>query len=129
MLGHRFVRSNLYRRMISTFSDTDVVVCGFARTPIGSINGQLASLTAPRLGAAAIKAAVNRSGIDKNLIEEVFMGNVVSAGIGQAPSRQASIYADLPIGTAATDINKVSIILLRIVGLYYLVCIRSAPRV
>lgn len=71
------------------------------------MGGQLASVTAPRLGAAVISAAVNRAGIDKNLIEEAFMGNVVSAGIGQAPSRQAVIYAGMSESLPTTDINKV----------------------
>jgi hypothetical protein len=101
------IASNLPRSLFSTYTDNDVVVCSFARTPIGKLGGALAPLTAPKLGAHVIKAAISRSGIDQNLIEEAFMGNVVSAGIGQAPSRQAVIYAGLGMDVSATDINKV----------------------
>jgi acetyl-CoA C-acetyltransferase len=85
----------------------DVVVVGAARTPIGKFLGALSPLTAPRLGAVAIRAAVERSGIDPSSIDEVFMGNVVSAGIGQAPARQAAIGAGIPDSVPATTINKV----------------------
>ena len=99
------------RRCLRSFSsavlDTDIVVTGFARTPIGKIGGALSSFTAPKLGSHVINAAIERSGINKALIEEVFFGNVVSAGIGQAPSRQAMIYAGLSEQISATDINKV----------------------
>lgn len=80
---------------------------GFSRTPIGKMAGGLASLTASRLGAHAITAAIENSGIPKDIIEEAYMGNVVSAGIGQAPCRQSVIYADLPLATSCTTINKV----------------------
>jgi Thiolase, N-terminal domain len=73
--------------------NSDVVIVSFARTPIGSFMGSLSSMTAPQLGAAAVKEAVKRTGIDVNLVEEAFLGNVVSAGLGQAPARQAVIYA------------------------------------
>ena len=73
-----------------------IFIAGVARTPLGSLNGTLASLTAPQLGAIAIKAALERAGISPEKVNEVFMGNVVSAGIGQAPAQQASIYAGLP---------------------------------
>jgi acetyl-CoA C-acetyltransferase len=95
------------RLFSSTFGDRDVVVCSFARTPIGKLGGSLASLTAPRLGAHAISSAVEKSGIGKKHFEEVYMGNVVSSGIGQAPARQAAIYAGLELGTDCTTINKV----------------------
>lgn len=95
------------RRLLSTFADRDVVVSGFARTPIGKMGGGLASKTATQLGAIAIAEAVKRSGVDKKKIEEAFMGNVVSAGIGQAPTRQAVIYAGLELDTPSTTINKV----------------------
>jgi acetyl-CoA C-acetyltransferase len=94
--------------MSSNIGDRDVVVVSFARTPIGKLAGSLSSMTAPQLGAHAIKSAVERSGIDKKALEEVFMGNVVSAGVGQAPARQASIYAGLELGTDCTTVNKVS---------------------
>lgn len=95
------------RYFSSSFKDTDVVVCGFARTPIGKIGGAFANVTAPNLGAHVINAALERAGLDKKHVEEAYMGNVVSAGIGQAPSRQAVIYAGLPLEVATTDVNKV----------------------
>ncbi|CAE7565307.1 unnamed protein product [Symbiodinium microadriaticum] len=94
-------------RTFSSFKDHDVVVAGFARTPIGKLGGALASINAPTLGAHVITAAVERSGIQKTDIEEAFMGNVVSAGIGQAPTRQAVINAGLPLDCPSTTINKV----------------------
>lgn len=84
-----------------------VYIVGRARTPIGSLNGSLSSLTAPQLGALAIKAALERSGVRPEQVQEVFMGNVVSAGIGQAPAQQASIFAGLPTNIPCTTINKV----------------------
>ncbi len=77
------------------------------RSPIGSFLGSLSSLSAVELGAIALKEAVNRAGIDPKLIEEIIMGNVVSAGIGQAPARQAQIKAGLPPEIPAITINKV----------------------
>lgn len=84
-----------------------IFIASVARTPIGSLNGTLASLTAPQLGAIAIKAALERAGITPEKVNEVFMGNVVSAGIGQAPAQQASIYAGLPTNIPCTTVNKV----------------------
>lgn len=84
-----------------------VFIAGKARTPIGSLSGSLASLSAPQLGSIAIKAALERSGILPSHVDEVFMGNVVSAGIGQAPAQQASIFAGLPTSVPCTTINKV----------------------
>ena len=84
-----------------------IFIAGVARTPLGSLNGTLASLTAPQLGAIAIKAALERAGISPEKVNEVFMGNVVSAGIGQAPAQQASIYAGLPTNIPCTTVNKV----------------------
>ena len=84
-----------------------IFIAGVARTPLGSLNGTLASLTAPQLGAIAIKAALERAGISPEKVNEVFMGNVVSAGIGQAPAQQASISAGLPTNIPCTTVNKV----------------------
>lgn len=84
-----------------------VFIAGAARTPIGSLNGALATLTAPQLGAIAIKAALERAGIPPEKVTEVFMGNVVSAGIGQAPAQQASIFAGIPTNVPCTTVNKV----------------------
>ncbi|GHO68460.1 acetyl-CoA acetyltransferase [Ktedonobacter sp. SOSP1-52] len=83
------------------------VIVGAARTPTGKFLGSLASFTAPQLGAIAIKEAVKRAGIDPSNLDEVIMGNVVSAGIGQAPGRQAAIHAGLPDDIPAFTINKV----------------------
>lgn len=91
----------------SSLGDRDVVAVSFARTPIGKFGGGLSSLTATDLGAIVIEEAVKRAGIEKGRVEEAFMGNVVSAGVGQAPSRQAVIYAGLHVDTPCTTINKV----------------------
>lgn len=85
----------------------DAVILSGARTPVGKYQGGLTSVPAPRLGAVAIKAAVERAGIDASAIEEVIMGFVVSAGAGQAPARQASLYAGLPENVGAFAVNKV----------------------
>ena len=87
--------------------DNDVVIVSAARTPIGRFQGSLAGLPAPRLGAIAIQAAIDRAGIDPPTIDEVLMGNVVSAGQGQAPARQAAIGAGIPPTVGATTINKI----------------------
>jgi acetyl-CoA C-acetyltransferase len=91
----------------ASLKDDDTVVVSYARTPIGKLGGSLATFTAPRLASHAIKAAIERSKLPVNLIEEAFFGNVVSAGVGQAPARQAVIYAGLPLHVASTTINKV----------------------
>ncbi|SRR6266496_3730849 len=83
------------------------VIVGATRTPTGKFLSNLASFTAPQLGAIVIKEAVRRSGIDPEAIDEVIMGNVVSAGVGQAPARQAAIHAGLPVGIPAVTVNKV----------------------
>jgi len=85
----------------------EVVIVGAARTPIGSFLGSLSSLPAPRLGAVAIRAALARAGVDAADVDEVVMGNVLQAGEGQAPARQASIGAGLPEKIPAWTLNKV----------------------
>ncbi|MDI6050088.1 acetyl-CoA C-acyltransferase [Flavobacterium sp. XS2P24] len=84
-----------------------VVIVSAVRTPIGSFMGGLSTVTAPKLGAIAIKGALDKIKLDPNLIDEVFMGNVVQAGVGQAPARQAALFAGLPDSVACTTINKV----------------------
>ena len=84
----------------------DVVIVGAARTPVGSFLGTLSSLTAPQLGAIAIKAALERAGVDPGKVEEVWMGNVLQAGQGQAPGRQASIGAGIPDTVPTNTLNK-----------------------
>ncbi|HEY1012023.1 MAG TPA: acetyl-CoA C-acyltransferase [Herpetosiphonaceae bacterium] len=88
-------------------NDREPVLIGAARTPIGKFGGGLAEIPAPKLGGIAIKAAVERAGIDGALVDEVIMGNVVGAGLGQAPARQAALHAGLPEGVSALTINKV----------------------
>lgn len=83
-----------------------VVIVSAKRTPIGSFGGSLSSLTAARLGSIAIKAVLDDSGIDKNLIDEVIMGNVLMGGQGQAPARQAALYSGLPDKVECMTINK-----------------------
>jgi acetyl-CoA C-acetyltransferase len=78
-----------------------------ARTPIGSLLGSLQDLSAPQLGAVAIKAAIERAKLDPERVDEVIMGNVLTGGVGQAPARQAAIYAGLSKHTACTTINRV----------------------
>ena len=87
-------------------SERDPVIVSAARTPIGRFMGTLAALPAPRLGAVAIKAAVDRSQIDPVLIDEVLMGQVIAAGAGLAPARQAAIFAGLPDTVGAVSVNK-----------------------
>lgn len=84
-----------------------VYILAGARTPQGSFLGSLSSVPAPVLGATAIEGAINKAGISKEEVEEVFMGNVVQAGVGQAPARQATLFAGLPESTVATTVNKV----------------------
>lgn len=84
-----------------------VVIVSAVRTPIGSFMGGLSTVAAPRLGAVVIKGALDKIQLDPNLVDEVFMGNVVQAGVGQAPARQAAIYAGLPNSVACTTVNKV----------------------
>ncbi|MFN3827694.1 MAG: acetyl-CoA C-acyltransferase [Micavibrio sp.] len=83
-----------------------VVIVSAARTPMGGFQGDFASLTAPELGSAAIEAAVSRAGLKSDQIDEVLMGCVLPAGQGQAPARQASLKAGLPLSTGCTTINK-----------------------
>ena len=85
----------------------EVYIVAAVRTPMGSFNGSLSSISAPKLGAAAIKGALDKINLDKNEVQEVFMGNVIQANIGQAPARQASIYAGLSENIPCTTINKV----------------------
>jgi len=86
---------------------TDAVILSGARTPIGAYLGGLASLSAPELGAIAIKCALERARVRPHDVDEVFMGNVIQAGVGQAPARQASLRAGIPDSVPCTTINKV----------------------
>jgi acetyl-CoA C-acetyltransferase len=95
---NRFFKGDLMR---------EVVIVGLARTPFGAFQGALSTISAPKLGAIAIQAALKRSGVDPSQVSEVIMGNVISAGVGQAPARQASIYAGIPKSVPAFTVNKV----------------------
>ena len=85
----------------------DVVIVSAARTPIGSFLGALSTITAPKLGAIAIKGALDKIGLKPGLVDEVLMGNVVQSGSGQAPARQAAIYAGIPESVPCSTVNKV----------------------
>jgi len=87
-------------------SNDPIVIVGSARTPMGGFQGELSSLTAPEIGAAAIRAAVERAGLQPEDVQEVIMGCVLPAGQGQAPARQASLGAGIPESTGCTTVNK-----------------------
>ena len=92
---------------MATFSANDpVVILSYARTPMGGMQGELADVPAPELGAIAVKGAVERAGVDGAAIERIYMGCVLSAGLGQAPARQAALKAGLPTSVEATTVNK-----------------------
>lgn len=83
-----------------------LVICGYARTPMGGMMGALADMSVSQLGAAAIAAALQRAGVDKATVDEVLMGCVLPAGTGQSPARQAALGAGLPVGVGTTTVNK-----------------------
>lgn len=85
----------------------DVFILSAARTPIGSFGGSLSSVHAAKLGATAIQGAIERAGVAAGQVQEVIMGNVISANLGQAPARQAALYAGLPDNVICTTVNKV----------------------
>ena len=87
-------------------SSDPIVILSYARTPMGGMQGALGEVSACRLGAVAVKAAVERAGVAGADVERIYMGNVLSAGQGQAPARQAAIYAGLPQSVEATTVNK-----------------------
>lgn len=85
----------------------EIVIVGAARTPIGKLMGALSTVSAPALGAVAIRAALERAGVDPSVVDDVVMGNVLSAGLGMAPARQAAIAAGIPPLASALTVNKV----------------------
>src|ERR671935_2609856 len=93
--------------MATTTTTNGVYILGAARTPVGKLMGGLASIPAPELGSMAIRAALERAGVDAQAVDEVILGHVVQAGVGQAPARQASIAAGIPTSANATTLNKV----------------------
>ncbi|WP_170002584.1 thiolase family protein [Pseudopontixanthobacter vadosimaris] len=93
---------------MAQFNSSDpVVIMSYARTPMGGMQGALADVSATELGAAAVKAAVERAGVDGSDVDRIYMGCVLPAGLGQAPARQAAIKAGLPKSVQATTVNKV----------------------
>ena len=84
----------------------NVVICSYARTPMGGFQGALSSVSSTELGAVAVKAAVERAGVDPEKIDRIYMGCVLPAGLGQAPARQAALGAGLPRSVEATTVNK-----------------------
>src|SRR5688572_5815022 len=86
---------------------SDVVILSATRTPLGGFQGSLASVPAPRLGAAVIRSAIEKAGVSAPDITDLWMGNVLQAGVGQAPARQAALFAGLPVATRCVTINKV----------------------
>ena len=92
---------------MATSTADPIVILSYARTPMGSFQGALSSLAATELGAAVVKAAIERAGVTGEQVDKVFMGNVLSAGLGQAPARQAALGAGLPRSAEAVTVNKV----------------------
>src|ERR1700750_2055320 len=92
---------------VHAMSDYDVVIVSAQRTPIGAFQGALSPMTATQLGSAAIKGAIEAAGVKPGDVQEVIMGNVLSAGLGQCPARQAALGAGVPLSTPAVTINKV----------------------
>ena len=88
-------------------SANEVVIVAASRTPVGSLNGSLKTLTAPQLGIVALKHAFETSGVKPEVVEEIYMGNVVQAGVGQSPARQVALGAGMSTSSDATTINKV----------------------
>ncbi|XP_022601586.1 acetyl-CoA acetyltransferase, mitochondrial [Seriola dumerili] len=103
----RLTHKYLSRTYTSRPSLNDVVIVSAVRTPMGSFRGSLAAVPATKLGSIAIKGAIDKAGIAPEEVKEVYMGNVLQAGEGQAPTRQALLGAGLTLGTPATTINKV----------------------
>lgn len=92
---------------IRTMSSSEVVIVAASRTPVGSINGALKTLTAPQLGVVALQHAFAQSKVDPSVVEELYFGNVVQAGVGQSPARQVALGAGMSTSSDATTINKV----------------------
>ncbi|XP_060603679.1 acetyl-CoA acetyltransferase, mitochondrial-like [Ruditapes philippinarum] len=108
LLNSKRTHSRQFLRKLTKLSGlNDVVIASAVRTPVGSFLGSLAPLPATRLGSIAIQAAIERAGIPKDAVQEVYMGNVLQGMEGQAPCRQATLGAGLPITTPTTTVNKV----------------------
>ncbi|WVR05668.1 hypothetical protein IAU60_002690 [Kwoniella sp. DSM 27419] len=111
LLSHTVKRSsslsNAFRGIQRANMSNSVYILGASRTPVGAKDGSLATLTAPQLGVVAVKHALEKAGVEPKRVEEIYMGNVVQAGVGQSPARQVGIAAGIPNTTDATTINKV----------------------
>src|SRR5947209_3472170 len=90
-----------------SYKDSDVVIISGVRTPIGKFQGSLSEISAPKLGAIVVKEATQRAKLKPEQVDECIMGNVVSAGLGQNPARQAAIFGGLPPEVGAMTVNKV----------------------
>ncbi|KAI0723412.1 thiolase [Earliella scabrosa] len=95
------------RRSMSSATRHEAVIVAASRTPVGSLNGSLKSLTAPQLGVVALKHAFEKSGVKPEVVEEIYFGNVVQAGVGQSPARQVALGAGMSSRSDATTVNKV----------------------
>ncbi|MYH58808.1 MAG: hypothetical protein F4145_12625 [Boseongicola sp. SB0675_bin_26] len=93
--------------MFARDASDPIMICGAARTPLGAFQGELSGVPATELGSVAIDAAVHDAGVDKARVDEVLMGNVLPAGLGQAPARQAALGAGLPVSIPCTTISVV----------------------
>ncbi|KAH0840016.1 peroxisomal 3-ketoacyl-CoA-thiolase [Lanmaoa asiatica] len=100
-------RPALFSSLSRTMSTHEAVIVAASRTPVGSLNGSLKTLTAPQLGAIALKHAFQQSNVDPAEAEEIYFGNVVQAGVGQSPARQVALAAGMKVSSDATTINKV----------------------
>mmetsp|Transcript_2923 Transcript_2923/g.4199 ORF Transcript_2923/g.4199 Transcript_2923/m.4199 type:complete len:162 (+) Transcript_2923:80-565(+) len=123
------VQSGKRARMVSFRSNAypwqhkkmeQVCIVGYSRTPIGSFGGTLSSVKATELGSITIKESLKRSGIQPDQVEHVFMGNVVSAGTGQHPARQAALGAGIPVDCPCTTLNKMCASGMKAVSLGYM---------
>ncbi|KAF8974237.1 peroxisomal 3-ketoacyl-CoA-thiolase [Flammula alnicola] len=107
MLLSRFASSRIFTPSLARSMSNEVVIVSAARTPVGSFNGALKSFTAPQLGTIALKGALEAGKVDPSIVEEVYFGQVVQAGVGQSPARQVALAAGLSTTSDATTINKV----------------------
>ena len=92
--------------MIGSYADDEIVIVGMSRTPIGNFQGELSNASGPELGGFAIEAAINNASISASDVDDVIMGCVLPAGLGQAPARQAALKGSIPLSAGATTVNK-----------------------
>ena len=106
-LNGRYALCLTRRHPQSSQTRHEAVIVAASRTPVGSLNGSLKSLTAPQLGVVALKHAFEKSGVKPEVVEEIYFGNVVQAGVGQSPARQVALGAGMSSRSDATTVNKV----------------------